>query len=416
MAEQEIWQQSRVSKDRKYHETIKGPFYVNRFQEVLSFHPPGLAVAKQNNRWFHIKPDGTPMCSKSFDHAFGFYENRASVEEAGEWYHIVINGEQAYKRRFAWCGNFQEGLCVVREKNGFFHHIKLDGEDAYSKKYLYCGDFKEGNAAVQKNDGRWIHIQTDGRQLNDQSFKELGTFHKGFATAKDQFGWFHVDKLGKALYNQRYQLTEPFYNELAFCIKMNGKTIRINTKGDEIEQLSPKETKREGKKILLIGNLSSGKTALAHKLQNHLNFSTYGIDDCRIKISDGSMTGELQAWSKFIEFCESQEETILEFSGAGPNVHSVARALELSGFKIYVIFLDVTPEECLVISEKRKFTAPYPYPIRNPKELILYVDREVTIAWNNVWTKKGFKTLRITNDRKNALEKSITFLGETYEL
>ena len=70
----------------------------------------------------------------------------------------------------------------------------------------------------------------------------------------------------------------------------------------------------------------------------------------------------------------------------------------------------------MVISEKRAFTAPYPYPIRNPKELILYVDREVTIAWNNVWTKKSFKTLRITNDRKNALEKSITFLGEKYEL
>jgi hypothetical protein len=70
----------------------------------------------------------------------------------------------------------------------------------------------------------------------------------------------------------------------------------------------------------------------------------------------------------------------------------------------------------LIISEKREFTAPYPYPISNLRELILYVDREVTIAWNNVWTKRGFKTLRITNNRKQALEKSLTFLGETYEL
>jgi hypothetical protein len=334
MAEPKLWQQSRVSKDRRYHETSEGPLYVNRFQEVLSFHSPGLAPAKQNNRWFHIKPDGTPAYSKSFDHAFGFYENIASVEEARDWFHILITGEQAYKRRFAWCGNFQEGLCAIRDKNGFFHHIKLNGEDAYPEKYLYCGDFKEGTAAVRKNDGRWIHIQTNGRQLNDQSFKELGVFHKGFAIAKDQFGWFHIDKLGKALYDQRYQLIEPFYNELALCVKMNGKTIRINTKGAEIEQISPKETKRDGKKILLIGNLSSGKTTLAQELQNHINLPTFGIDDCRRKISDGSMTGELQAWAKFIEFCESQEENILEFSGAGPQVHSVIRALELSGFKI----------------------------------------------------------------------------------
>ena len=319
MAEPELWQQSQVSKDGRYHEISEGPLYVYRFQEVLSFHSPGLAPAKQNNRWFHIKPDGTPMYSKSFDHAFGFYENRASVEEARDWFHILTNGEQAYKRRFAWCGNFQEGLCVVRDKNGFFCHIKLNGEDAYPEKYLYCGDFKEGNAAVRKKDGRWIHIQTNGRQLNNQSYKELGAFHKGYATAKDQFGRFHVDKLGKALYNQRYQLVEPFYNELALCVKMNGKTIRINTKGEEIEQISPKEVKKDGKKILLIGNLSSGKTTLAQKLQNQLNLPTYGIDDCRRKISDGSMTGELQAWTKFIEFCESHEENILEFSGARPS-------------------------------------------------------------------------------------------------
>lgn len=176
MTEKELWQRSRISKDRTYHETDEGPLYSNRFQEVLSFHSPGLAPAKQKNRWFHIKPDGMPVYSKSFDHAFGFYEDRASVEEGKCWFHILINGEQAYKRRFVWCGNFQEGLCIVREKNGFFYHIKLNGEDAYPEKYLYCGDFKEGLAAVRKDNGRWSHIQNDGRQLNDQFFKELVYF------------------------------------------------------------------------------------------------------------------------------------------------------------------------------------------------------------------------------------------------
>jgi hypothetical protein len=137
------------------------------------------------------------------------------------------------------------------------------------------------------------------------------------------------------------------------------------------------------------------------------------IDDCRRRISDSSISGEYDAWAKFVELCENQEEYILEFSGGGPHVYGVAKALELSGFETYVIFLDAAIDECLSISAKRVFTAPYPYPMSNLGELILHVDREITTAWNNVWTKRDFKTLRIVNPRKNAVEKSLNFLGET---
>ena len=232
-----MWEDSRVSKDRRYH-VIKGlPLYEARYDEVLSFHHPGLAPARQGKVWFHIKHNGERAYNRSFDKAWGFYEELASVVLNNLSFHITFHGEPAYEHRFAWVGNFQQLRCAVRFLNGRYGHIRTDGMPAYKQTYRYAGDFKEGYAVVQTDDGLHMHVDFDGIPLNGRRYMDLGPFHKGFAAALDSKGWFHIDEGGAPLYDNRFSFVEPFYNGQSRVGTKNGGIFVINEEGRVITTL-----------------------------------------------------------------------------------------------------------------------------------------------------------------------------------
>ena len=407
------WVDSRPSVNGTHHETEDGPLYNQRYEEVLSFHPPGLAPAKLNGRWFHIKPDGEPAYSHRFELAFGFYDGLATVKKGGEWFHIKPDGSRAYGRGFSWCGNYQQGLCTVRDQDGGYHHIGLDGYDVYKERYLYAGDYREGYAVVRRADG-CLHIDRRGNPLNGRIYLDLGVFHKGFASARDEYGWYHVDKSGEPLYTQRYSSVEPFYNGLAICMEHGNRLVRIDPSGTVAEVIESKPViQRKGKKIVLIGNLSSGKTTIGRELAEQLDIEYVTIDDCRRVMSDGTMSGEYRAWLKFISTCEEPHSAILEFSGGGPHAYNVAKALVDSGLKTYVFWLDLPVEECITSSIERKFDAPYPYPLGDIPSLIKFIAAEIETAWSKVWTvSTGFKVMRVLDPRRLTIDNVIKQVSE----
>ncbi len=231
LAFQNDWRHSRVSDTRKYHEIKAGPMYEKRFDEVQSFHEPGLAPARVGERWFHILPDGSKAYCWEFNKVFGFYEGLATVFQDSDSYHIFIDGKPAYERRFVWCGNFQEGFCAVKQKGGRYRHILSDGRDAYKESYAYVGDFREGAAVVQRNDGLHLHIGRDGEPINGRLFLDLGPFHKGKATARDCKGWFHINREGLAIYEMRFSAIEPYYNGISRVGLSNGSILTIDEQG-----------------------------------------------------------------------------------------------------------------------------------------------------------------------------------------
>ena len=70
--------------------------------------------------------------------------------------------------------------------------------------------------------------------LNGKKFLDLGVYHKGFATAKDEKGWFHIDKSGNPVYAERYLIVEPFYNGFALVTDFLGNKMIINEKGEKV--------------------------------------------------------------------------------------------------------------------------------------------------------------------------------------
>jgi hypothetical protein len=232
------WYRSSIASSGTHHVDASGtPLYAERFDEVLAFHPPGLAPVSREGRAWHVRPDGSAAYARAFLRTFGFYEGRAAVVTDAGWTHIDVEGRDAYAERHAWCGNFQGGRCTVRDAGGSYWHVDDDGRPAYEARYRYAGDYRDGMAVVQGADGLSTHIDLGGRLVHGRWFVDLDVFHKGFARARDEDGWTHVDVEGRASYARRFASVEPFYNGQARVERFDGALEVIDPGGATIVEL-----------------------------------------------------------------------------------------------------------------------------------------------------------------------------------
>ncbi|MEP7121178.1 MAG: methyltransferase [Byssovorax sp.] len=225
------WERASLAPDATHHVIDGEPLYDARFDEVLKFHPPGLAPARRANDAWHIRSDGSPAYARRFVRTFGFYEGLAAVTSIDGWHHVHPDGSDVYATRHAWCGNFQGGLCPARDHDGAYLHLTTTGAPAYPLRWRYAGDFRDGVGVVQGEDGRSTHIDGQGRSLHHQWFLDLDVFHKGFARARDEEGWTHIDSVGRPLYARRFAAVEPFYNGQSRVERLDGAIEVIDERG-----------------------------------------------------------------------------------------------------------------------------------------------------------------------------------------
>jgi len=228
------WKDIKVSDDNTYFIFDGKPIFGKIFIEVLKFHSPALAPVLDHSGAYHIDINGNELYANRYSRTFGFYSNRASVVENNQWFHINEKAERVYSASFLWTGNYQENICTVRTENNQYFHIDLNGNRIYKDNYFYAGDFKNGIACVKLHNGRFKHIDINGYFINNKSFLDLGVFHKNFAIAKDERGWFHIDKNGKELYKERYSMIEPFYNGFALVTQLENTKLIIDESGKKI--------------------------------------------------------------------------------------------------------------------------------------------------------------------------------------
>lgn len=224
-----------ISLDETHHLLDGSPLYSHRFDKVQSFHfhfPLAYAPVTRDQRAFFINIEGRSVFERSFKNAFGFYHGIATVVDENGFFHINEQGQDIHSQRFTWSGNFQEGVCVVEDiESNLFFHIDRKGNPIYTKKYAYVGDYRYGIAVITNADGLCAHIDFQGQLLHEKCFLDLDVYHKGYAIAKDEKGYFHINKAGEAIYNERYIKLEPFYNDRAVAIDQYGVKMIITTDG-----------------------------------------------------------------------------------------------------------------------------------------------------------------------------------------
>jgi len=121
-------------------------------------------------------------------------------------------------------------------------------------------------------------------------------------------------------------------------------------------------------KILVIGNINSGKTTVAKMIKERIGCKLISIDDLRVKYNAESFYNEYLAWSEFLKYCgyefgeEYQDKTILlEFTGCGPHQHAIKRALEKANSSLSIIFIKTKAEKCINRLALKKVYPPYPW-------------------------------------------------------
>lgn len=230
-----------VSDCRTFHlNKLNKPLYKSRFDEVLSFHNVEgvwLAAAQLGRIAFHINVDGVPIYAQQFFRCFGFYQGFAAVVDRDGWHHIKSDGSELYEDRYQFAGNYQENAVVVMDAEGNYFHIDENGKPLYDARWRYCGDFKDGIAVVQSQDGLNTHILKDGSFLHGRWFTDLDVYHKGFARAKTQNGWSHIDRAGSPIYSHYFLSVEPFYNGFARCEASDGALLVIDECGNVVRKL-----------------------------------------------------------------------------------------------------------------------------------------------------------------------------------
>ncbi|NGX51525.1 MAG: Mitomycin biosynthesis 6-O-methyltransferase [Chlamydiae bacterium] len=231
------WQTYKISPDGTHHLLKGDPAYKRRFNHVMKFHSPGLAPVSDENGAYHIDPTATPPYTERYTRTFGFYSHRSAVNHDGKWFHILPDGTLLNSTSYGWCGNFQEEICAVKDRQGQFFHIDISGERLYTESYSYVGDFHDGAAVVQNSYGHHTHIDLRGKRIHSHEFIDLDVFHKGFARAKDTLGWFHITQSGSPLYPERYALVEPFYNGIARVETKWGELLLIDEYGEAVQTL-----------------------------------------------------------------------------------------------------------------------------------------------------------------------------------
>lgn len=231
------WRDLLPSHDETHHLRDGVAAYEARFDAVMKFHAPGLAPVSRDGEAWHIDTTGEPAYARRFERAFGFYEGLAAVASHDGWHHITPEGRDAYGERYAWCGNFQERRCAVRDRRARYRHISPSGAPCGERTWRYAGDFRDGIAVVQGDDGRSTHVRLDGSILHGAWFEDLDVFHKGMARARDVRGWTHVDRDGRPAYTARFAMVEPFYNGQARVERFDGALLVIDSRGATIVEV-----------------------------------------------------------------------------------------------------------------------------------------------------------------------------------
>lgn len=233
------WKTLTIASDGSHHVDQGAEVYAERFDEVQSFHDPGLAPVCRAGQAWHIRPNGRAAYAHRFRRTFGFYEGLAAVFADDGWHHIDTSGQDSYPERYEWCGNFQGGRCTARIVGGGYFHLLPGGLRSYPAVWRYAGDYKAGSCVVQNDDGYSTHIDTSGNLLHGLWFFDLDVFHKGFARARDDSGWTHVNQYGTPVYARRFAAVEPFYNGQARVERFDGGLEIIDERGQTLVELRP---------------------------------------------------------------------------------------------------------------------------------------------------------------------------------
>jgi len=158
-------------------------------------------------------------------------------------------------------------------------------------------------------------------------------------------------------------------------------------------------------KILIIGNIGSGKTTLGRKIQELTGFKFIQIDELRERFFEKKVSEEYYCLYEFLKAIEDIDSVILEFTGAGCHKYAIKRALELTNDTVLIILCKTKLISTLRERIKEKeFNYVNPFNI-DINEHIQFVENELNQdICNKFWSSNNFKFFELFAEDLNDIK------------
>lgn|SRR5574344_1618125 len=170
-------------------------------------------------------------------------------------------------------------------------------------------------------------------------------------------------------------------------------------------------------KVLIFGNIASGKSYLSNKIREQIPDLEYlSVDDFRRKIGDGSMEKEKSAKRTFLNSIVPNRFQLIEATGFGDTGETIAQILQQTSELKMILILKIPLETCLKRLKTRVWDTPYPAPPEQAFKLAENTDKLIDCnLLQTLWAEiENCKILEIVNVTDEEIQKTIHTIKENY--
>lgn len=169
-------------------------------------------------------------------------------------------------------------------------------------------------------------------------------------------------------------------------------------------------------KILIFGNLASGKSYLCNKILEAIpDLEFLAIDNFRKMFGDGTMDKEIVAKHEFLNNIKLGKFQLIEATGLGDKEEAILDILKEREELKLIIIIKTPLETCLERMEIRVWDVPYPAPPKQAFKLAEQIDKlikenAIHKLWNNAVNHRIIEIQDISDNNISSLIKTLNVL------
>lgn len=212
-----------------------GKFIINATYKDATVFQDGLAwVILENGAPSAIDKNGEiKFTLKEAEDVRLFSEDLAAFSKVDStntiWGFVDKSGKQVINPQFDAVGNFHDGKCAVKNKDGKWGYIDKSGKIIINNQFDSANEYKDGKAVVQLDDKTGV-IDEDGKYIINPQFKNAyADGEKYLIDQDDKWGW--CDDKGKFIINPQFDDALFFGDSKLAGIKSSDKWGYIDNEG-----------------------------------------------------------------------------------------------------------------------------------------------------------------------------------------